>query len=69
VAEADNNSPDLTHARIVKLGDNLPLMVANIYLHPTTYYLQVAEANDLNNFRRLRTGQQLIFPPVKKGNS
>lgn len=65
VAEADNKSPDLTHARIVKLGDNLPLMVAEIYTNPAAYYLQVAEVNGLNNFRRLRAGQNLIFPPVK----
>lgn len=64
VAEADNSSPDLTHARIVKQGDNLPLMVANIYTTPTPYYLQVAAFNRLNNFRRLNAGQQLLFPPV-----
>lgn len=69
VAEANNNSPDLTHARIVKEGDHLPLMVAEIYNSPAQYYLQVAASNQLNNFRRLRTGQQLIFPPVKKGEA
>lgn len=69
VAEADNKSPDLTHARIVKQGDNLPLMVADIYINPAPYYLQVAAHNGLNNFRRLRQGQQLNFPPVKKGEA
>lgn len=71
VAEAGNNSPDLTHARIVKEGDHLPLIVAEIYRNPIPYYLQVASANGLNNFRRLETGSQLLLPPVdpKNGNS
>lgn len=64
VAEADNSSPDLTHRRIVKGGDKLPLMVDRIYGDPA-YYFQVARANNLNNFRRLEEGQELIFPPVK----
>ncbi len=65
VAEADNTSPDLTHRRIVKQGDHLPLMVSKIYNNPVPYYLQVAAFNGLNNFRRLRSGRQLFFPPVK----
>jgi hypothetical protein len=65
VAEADNNSPDLTHQRIVIQGDNLPLMVSKIYDSPFNYYLQVAEFNQLDNFRRLRVGARLLFPPVK----
>lgn len=65
VAEANNNSPDLTHLRIVKDGDHLPLMVANIYENPIDYYLQVAASNGLNNFRRLKTGNGIFFLPVK----
>lgn len=69
VAEANNNSPDLTHVRIVKEGDNLPLMVAGIYINSAPYYLQVAAHNGLNNFRRLATGEKLSFPPIQKGRS
>lgn len=64
VAEAGNNSPDLTHKRLVHEGDHLPLMTNRIYGTPD-YYLQVAAYNGLKNFRRLRAGRKLFFPPVK----
>ncbi len=67
VAEEGNNSPDLTHQRQVKEGDTLPLMVHRIYRDPA-YYLEVAAANGLRNFRRLERGQGLIFPPLKTNN-
>ncbi|MEW7277040.1 LysM peptidoglycan-binding domain-containing protein [Aquimarina sp. 2201CG1-2-11] len=59
------SSPDLTHVRIVKDGDTLPLMAERIYGDPK-YYLEVAKANNLINFRRLKPGQKLIFPPIEK---
>jgi hypothetical protein len=59
------SSPDLTHIRLVKAGDKLPLMTYNIY-GDSKYYLEVARVNKLINFRRLRVGQKLIFPPVEK---
>lgn len=65
VAEAGNNSPDLTHMRTVMAGDTLSLMAERIY-GDSSYYYQVAEINNLKNFRKLEVGQQLIFPPVKK---
>lgn len=65
VAEARNSSPDLTHRRVVKQGDTLPLMTANIY-GDESYFLQVAAFNNLKNFRNLRVGQVLLFPPVKQ---
>jgi nucleoid-associated protein YgaU len=65
VARENNNSPDLTHVRIVKDGDTLPLMTFKIY-GDSKYYLQVAVANNLTNFRRLQPGQQIIFPPIEK---
>ncbi|MEM7036708.1 MAG: LysM peptidoglycan-binding domain-containing protein [Bacteroidota bacterium] len=58
-------SPDLTHRRIVKAGDNLLLMTADIY-GSAHYYLQVAAVNQLDNFRNLQPGQELVFPPVKE---
>ncbi|MGB0788736.1 MAG: CIS tube protein [Marinirhabdus sp.] len=64
VARENNQSPDLTHIRVVNEGDTLPLMAYRIYGDPK-YYLQVAKANQLSNFRKLTTGQQLIFPPIK----
>ena len=64
VAKTGNTSPDLTHSRLVKQGDHLPYLTNEIYDSPV-YYLQVAQANGLKNFRRLRAGQQLFFPPIK----
>jgi LysM repeat protein len=65
VAKENNSSPDLTHIRIVQDGDTLPLMAFRIY-GDSKYYLQVAAANNLTNFRKLRTGQELFFPPIEK---
>ncbi|MFK7785439.1 MAG: LysM peptidoglycan-binding domain-containing protein [Crocinitomicaceae bacterium] len=58
-------SPDLTHYRIVKEGDNLPLMTHRIYGDPK-YYLEVARVNGLTNFRKLTPGQKITFPPIEK---
>lgn len=58
-------SPDLTHLRQVREGDTLPLMSYRIY-GKSELYLEVARINKLINFRRLRTGLQLAFPPVNK---
>lgn len=65
LARENNNSPDLTHVRMVKEGDTLPLMTFKIY-GDSKYYLQVAAANKLVNFRRLQPGQEIIFPPLEK---
>lgn len=64
VAEERRSSPDLTHVRKVNLGDHISLMSHRLYKDPS-YYLQVARANGLTNFRRLRVGQELRFPPVR----
>jgi len=63
---ADNKqSPDLTHVRIVHTGDTLPLMCKKIYGDPK-YYLEVARYNKLINFRKLKVGQRVEFPPLEK---
>lgn len=64
-AKENNKSPDLTHSRIVKEGDTLPLMTFQIY-GDSKYYLEVAKANNIVNFRKLKTGQQIFFPPLQK---
>jgi hypothetical protein len=56
-------SPDLTHYRVVKDKEKLPLMAQGIY-GSNEYYLDVAKANGLVNFRKLKTGEQLYFPPL-----
>ena len=64
VAMAQDQSPDLTHVRLIKAGDNLPALCFQIYGDPG-YYLEVAEANGLTNFRELATGDKIFFPPLK----
>ncbi len=59
------SSPDLTHLRTVKAGDTLPMMCKRIYGDPK-YYLLVAKANQLGNFRQLRPGMEITFPPIAK---
>lgn len=61
----NKTSPDLTHIRQVKEGDTLPLMCQNIY-GDSKYYLEVAKANSITNFRKLTPGQQVNFPPIEK---
>ncbi len=64
-AQENNSSPDLTHLRTVKAGDTLPLMAYRVYGDPK-YYLEVAKYNNITNFRALKTGQKLFFPPLEK---
>lgn len=61
----NKSSPDLTHSRVVKAHDTLPLLCEEIY-GSAGYYIKVAIANKLNDFRNLVPGQQLFFPPIKK---
>jgi hypothetical protein len=68
VAEERNSSPDLTHYRVVKSGDTLPLMCYRIYGH-SKYYLEVARVNKLSDFRRLQPGTQIFFPPLTTRSS
>jgi nucleoid-associated protein YgaU len=52
----------------VEEGDHLTPMTDRLYNDPR-YYLQVAQANGLKNFRRLRAGTELIFPPIRERTS
>jgi hypothetical protein len=64
VAEAQDQSPDLTHLRIVKAGDNLPSMCFAIYGDPRLY-LEVADANGIDHVRNLQPGMRIFFPPLQ----
>ncbi|MCA9680866.1 MAG: hypothetical protein KC457_01620 [Myxococcales bacterium] len=64
-AESRLSSPDLTHVRVVKAGDTLPLLCAEIY-GSSQHYLRVAEFNGLDDFRALVPGTELSFPPLEK---
>jgi len=65
-AAEDKSSPDLTHVRVVKAGDTLPLLCYAIYGDPS-YALAVAAANRLDDPRRLVPGTRLRFPPLGEG--
>jgi nucleoid-associated protein YgaU len=65
VALAQDESPDLTHVRLVKDGDTLPALCHAIYGDPLRY-LQVASVNGLDDFRRLEAGTRLVFPPLER---
>ncbi|REC51344.1 LysM peptidoglycan-binding domain-containing protein [Chryseobacterium piscium] len=61
----NTNSPDLTHKRTVQDGDTLPLMTERIY-GDSKYYLEVAKVNNLIDFRQLKPGSEVYFPPLDK---
>jgi phage tail protein X len=64
IAKVENKlSPDLTHTVTVRTGDTLPALCYQIY-GSSTYYSQVAAANNLSGFRQLRPGAKLTFPPL-----
>ena len=63
--ETKMSSPDLTHVRVVKKGDTLPMMAKEIYGF-SDYYIQVAQHNKLKNFRKLQPGMEISFPPLEK---
>ena len=64
VEQADGKqSPDITHLVNVVEGNTLPQLCQKIW-NNDSYYVQVAQYNDLNKFRNLKGGQKLIFPPI-----
>ena len=62
--EENKKSPDLSHSRIVREGDSLPLLTNAVY-GSSAYYLDVARFNQLDNFRSLNAGDQILFPPLE----
>ena len=65
VRQEAKSSPDITHVRIVKEGDTLPMLAYQVY-EDASYYIQVAKANNLFNFRYLQPGTKIFFPPIEK---
>jgi hypothetical protein len=64
LAQENRTSPDLTHSRVVRNGDTLPLLTKEVY-GSSAHYLRVAQVNDLDNFRNLTPGQEIFFPPLE----
>jgi Contractile injection system tube protein len=61
----NNSSPDLSHIKVVRLGDSLTHLCKSVYNTPD-YYTQIAGINKLTNFRKMTTGNDLLFPPIEK---
>lgn len=56
-------SPDLSKSITVKEGDTLPLLCFKEY-GDASLYTKVAEVNKLKNYRKLKQGMELLFPPI-----
>jgi LysM repeat protein len=65
VKKTGKKSPDLTHIRVVKSGESLPMIAKKVYGDPSLY-LEIAKINNLQNFRDLSVGMQLVLPPINK---
>jgi LysM repeat protein len=63
--KAKKASPDLTKIYVVKAGDTI-YNVAKKEYDDESFYIRIAEANNLTNYRRLVPGQELILPPIAK---
>lgn len=63
VRQENQRSPNLTHLRQIKNDSKLPIMAVKEY-RDHLYYISVARANNLNNFRRLQIGSQIKLPPI-----
>lgn len=60
---ANRSSPDLTHIIEVQAGDTLPLLCYRIY-GDVSYYQKIARFNGISNFRDIKPGVRLNFPPL-----
>jgi nucleoid-associated protein YgaU len=60
---ANRSSPDMSHQIEVKAGDTLPLLCYRVY-RDSSYYLEVARINNMTDFRDIKPGSKLHFPPL-----
>lgn len=61
---ANRSSPDMSHLIEVKAGDTLPLLCYRVY-RDSSYYIEVARENNLTDFRDIKPGSKLHFPPLR----
>lgn len=64
-AAADLKSPDITHERVFRAGDRFALSAYKIY-KDVNYYIDVAKANQMAGFRKMKFGTKLKYPPIKQ---
>ncbi len=62
---ANMSSPDMSHLIVFKAGDTLPNLCYQVY-KDSGYCTEVAQANSLKNFRNIKPGTALLFPPILK---
>ena len=55
----------LTHSRVVRAGDTLPLLTKEVY-GSAERFLDVARHNDLDSVRSLEPGRKISFPPIDR---
>lgn len=57
-------SPDITKMPIVKKGDNI-VNISESYYDDKKYFIKLAEFNNLNSLRALKSGKQIQIPPIR----
>ena len=60
------NSPDVAKTRVLKLGETLSSIAAEVYNDPGLWRA-IAELNGIHNPRRVAPGQVLAIPPLQPG--
>ncbi|MNE54658.1 hypothetical protein D3C80_1494550 [compost metagenome] len=63
VAKENSQSPDITHERLLTASDKLSLMAYKIY-NNQDYYTDVAAYNRLDGFRKVKSGERILFPRI-----
>ncbi len=61
-------SPDLTRHHLVIGGENILRICHDVY-KDEKYYIEVARANSIVNFRNIPEGTQLVLPPLEKSGT
>ena len=62
------SSPDVTHVHTIEDKDRIDNLSNRIYFD-SKYYMELARVNNLDQFRKLKEGDKLVFPPVDKTGS
>ena len=62
--KSTTSSPDMTHKKVVSVGNTLHKLTEDVYSDPA-HLIKVAQVNKLDSIIHLQPGQQLTFPPIK----
>jgi hypothetical protein len=64
-ATENRQSPDITHERLISSTDRLDWLSHTIY-EQDERYIQIAQFNELDGFRKIAPGTRIYFPPIEK---